>query len=74
MLNLSRVEDACTIKIDGTATGTVYCEPYIIDAGFLEPGEHLLEITVYNMSADCRMLFGQPAGLFGPVILREYEG
>ena len=73
LVDAGRVEDACTIDIDGENKAVIIAPPYTANAGFVSPGKHLLEITVYNEPANRNSLCGTAAGLYGPVKLLEYE-
>lgn len=37
-----------SLKVDGESTGYIYISPYQVNIGKLNPGKHLLELTVYG--------------------------
>ncbi len=61
LLDLGRVCESASVKLNGRAVGVLWCKPFVIAVGdFLLPGKNMLEVEVTNLAAnrirdlDCR--------------------
>jgi hypothetical protein len=70
-LDCGRVEDAVECFLDGRRIGCRIQPPYRFDLGTLAAGGRQLELRVWNGPGNRERLSNLPAGLLGPVILRQ---
>lgn len=68
-IDLGRVEDVASIKIDGKDCGVLPWPPYKCYLGRLSTGKHLLTVEVTNVNANRTRLANLASGLLGPVKL-----
>ncbi|NLC44616.1 MAG: hypothetical protein GX783_10085 [Clostridiales bacterium] len=68
-IDLGRVEDVATIKIDGKDCGVLPWPPYKCNLGKLSAGKHVLTVEATNVNANRTRLAKLASGLLGPVKL-----
>lgn len=71
VLDLGRVEDLAAVSLDGAPVDVLAWEPYRLVLPGLAAGEHELTLEISNAPANRNHAAGLPAGLLGPVYLRQ---
>ena len=69
LLDLGRVEDAASVKLDGREVAVLAWPPYLCRLGRLSAGRHKLEIVITNCPGNRNRAANLPSGLLGPVVL-----